>query len=398
MSELATVLGTKFYRGTKPVTMQRTTGSHFAPLQLERRVLLIMLPALAVAAMCAWLLDMQIGFSTMVEKYQCVPLAVMFALLFVWTLRSSARETRKVRYVVLALLNAIVLERFLLGLWETAADGYVASTLRNMLPWLILASLLSIFLVPGRWGLYLALLLWAVESAGLALFLAFNSQPLPVGLASDLAFTHFLGHPVILIACVVFARLRIAYGKALARAEDLQVLALEDALTGVYNRRAFSLAFRRARARQQRTGRSLSLLILDIDHFKKINDTWGHAVGDHALRSLAGVLLSLLRRTDEVFRVGGEEFAILLEETSLQGAWEVAERVRHDVKHATLLREQVITVSVGVAELADGESEGEVFARCDRALYAAKAAGRNCVQAAPPPESEDDTGLFLKAV
>jgi diguanylate cyclase (GGDEF)-like protein len=248
-----------------------------------------------------------------------------------------------------------------------------------------IASLLCIFLIPGRNGALVAAAYYALNAVLLGVFFALNTMPMDPNLNEDLVLAYVVGHLFIVVMAVVFARLRVAYGRTLARAEDMEVMAMEDALTGILNRRAFSIAFKRARARSHRKHTPVSVLLIDIDHFKSINDDFGHDVGDHALRALAALLITDLRTTDEVFRCGGEEFLILLEETPLQPAWEIAERLRRKIRQSRLLHERTVTVSIGVAELGEYEGEMDIFKRADIALYEAKNRGRDQARLATPP-------------
>ena len=148
--------------------------------------------------------------------------------------------------------------------------------------------------------------------------------------------------------------------------------ARSDALTGLLNRRAFHERLDAELARSRRTGEPLSLAILDADHFKDVNDRCGHAAGDALLASLADVLRTAARRTDDVARIGGEEFAAVLGGSTLEGGEEFAARV-----HAALAAAGEITVSIGVAEAQPGCNADDLLRRADDALYCAKRAGRN---------------------
>ncbi|HEX2781249.1 MAG TPA: diguanylate cyclase [Gemmatimonadaceae bacterium] len=167
----------------------------------------------------------------------------------------------------------------------------------------------------------------------------------------------------------------------------LQELATTDAVTQILNRRALVERLSHELERARRYGTPLALLMVDLDHFKDINDTHGHLVGDEALREVARLLQSAVRTVDVVARYGGEEFAIVLPETSHEGAVAFAERVRERVAQHDFASERLpslhITVSVGVASVpaANIESVDDFFARSDEALYRAKAGGRNQVRA-----------------
>ncbi len=171
-----------------------------------------------------------------------------------------------------------------------------------------------------------------------------------------------------------------------ARAEAEQ-LARVDELTGLANRRALYEAGETLAAQSRRLGNSLSLIALDVDHFKRINDTHGHLWGDNALQHLAELLNKSLRSTDICGRIGGEEFAILLPGTPLEDAVEVAESLRRQLQDTPLpmpTGELKVTASLGVTE--GNESVAELIRQADVALYRAKAMGRNRVERFRPPE------------
>ncbi len=162
-----------------------------------------------------------------------------------------------------------------------------------------------------------------------------------------------------------------------------------DFLTGAASRRAFFALAEREQARAVRHGGGLGLLLLDVDHFKRINDTHGHAVGDLVLRELVKVTQDVVRKVDVCARLGGEEFAVLLPEADLETALAVAARLRaaldRSLQSAPGRVRIPYTVSIGVAMLAEGDTLTTLMARADAALYAAKAGGRNRVVSAPPP-------------
>jgi two-component system, cell cycle response regulator len=157
--------------------------------------------------------------------------------------------------------------------------------------------------------------------------------------------------------------------------------AVLDALTGVHNRRHLDQRLRAEVAFATRHRSALSVLLLDIDHFKKINDTLGHPAGDAALRALGELLLKTVRTEDIVARYGGEEFAIVLEGTDRQGAFQLAERIRQEVEQQSFASQQgafQATLSIGVASYPDDAREkADIIARADQSLYAAKHGGRN---------------------
>jgi diguanylate cyclase (GGDEF)-like protein len=166
--------------------------------------------------------------------------------------------------------------------------------------------------------------------------------------------------------------------------EELAARALTDSLTGLANRRAFDDAFAREVSQSQRSSKPLSLLIVDIDHFKRVNDTHGHAAGDEVLRHVARAILASVRATDTAARQGGEEFAVILPFTADEQARIVAERIRKNVAAMRVPyegKELGVTVSLGgVSVVATKEVErGAIVNRADAALYQAKSSGRDRV-------------------
>ncbi len=160
-------------------------------------------------------------------------------------------------------------------------------------------------------------------------------------------------------------------------------LVREDQLTGALNRRGMDEAFSRELARADRLGTPMSIGLLDIDHFKRLNDGLGHQAGDEALKHLSKVVRGLLRPTDILARYGGEEFLILLPNTGVEEAEHILQRIQRELTRQFFMHgnERVlITFSAGVAERRDAESEKAMLARADAAMYSAKSMGRNRVE------------------
>lgn len=167
---------------------------------------------------------------------------------------------------------------------------------------------------------------------------------------------------------------------ALSYLEALQ-LASHDPLTGIQNRLAMQQALGREVDLAKRQQAPLSMLIIDADHFKRFNDEFGHAFGDDVLRALANAAAATVRRSDLLFRYGGEEFVVLASHTNLQGAHLLAERIREAIESIVTIRGRDVrlSVSIGVAELKKEGSAEDLFERADNAMYRAKEAGRNRV-------------------
>lgn len=164
---------------------------------------------------------------------------------------------------------------------------------------------------------------------------------------------------------------------------QVSTLVREDQLTGALNRRGLDEAFTRELARADRLEATLSIALLDLDHFKKLNDTLGHQVGDEALKHLTRVVRELLRPTDSLARYGGEEFLILLPNTSLDEAEQIMKRLQRELTRQFFLHDNdkvLITFSAGVAQREVLEPQAALTARADAAMYRAKSAGRNRVE------------------
>jgi len=156
-------------------------------------------------------------------------------------------------------------------------------------------------------------------------------------------------------------------------------MAMHDALTGLFNRRAFDELLAREMASCRRYGGTVSLVTIDIDHFKKVNDTYGHDVGDEVLKDLANILRNVSRPSDLPCRWGGEEFSWLLPKTDVEGARQAGERLRQAVSGFDFSTDERQTISMGVAELRSDETSDALCRRADLALYEAKETGRNKV-------------------
>ena len=171
------------------------------------------------------------------------------------------------------------------------------------------------------------------------------------------------------------------------REEALLEAATRDALTGLYNRRYGDQRLDDALERAEALGHPLSLILADIDHFKQINDRYGHPAGDRALEEVGRILRQSVRGRDAVIRWGGEEFMIVLEDCPLQPATELAERIRLKVSEYRDATFGGLTLSLGLATFAADEPRKRLVARADAALYDAKHAGRNRISVAAPPRA-----------
>ncbi|MBT8287075.1 MAG: diguanylate cyclase [Bacteroidia bacterium] len=165
--------------------------------------------------------------------------------------------------------------------------------------------------------------------------------------------------------------------------EKLQKLAITDGLTKLHNSRSFYSQLEVEVDRFNRYKRSLALLLMDIDHFKKYNDSYGHLEGDKALVRIAQIIKSCLRKLDSAYRYGGEEFTVILPETSSEEAYHVAQRINSALTAENFMPEKKneakITISIGVTEYYPGDQLSEFIQRADKAMYLSKKKGRNQV-------------------
>jgi len=180
-------------------------------------------------------------------------------------------------------------------------------------------------------------------------------------------------------------QLRSSAEDASLRAELAQERAMTDSLTTLFNRYGLQSILAREHAEARRYNRQLSCVLIDLDNFKAINDTYGHGVGDLALQQVAAILREAVRGSDAVFRYGGEEFLVLLPQTEIEGAIALGEKIRAEVASRKFGDREcafTLTLSAGAASLEGDESIHEMIARTDMALYRAKERGRNRIESA----------------
>jgi diguanylate cyclase (GGDEF)-like protein len=232
---------------------------------------------------------------------------------------------------------------------------------------------------------------WVLIVANLALYVVLEHSDvpvdpslysLPVAMRRALVLGNTLSCGVVMLIMATLTE------RAAARNErTLQALASTDVLTGLANRRQFENLLLAEVSRLSRAGGVLSLAVLDVDHFKQVNDTFGHSGGDQALVHVAQIVQAQLRSHDTLARIGGEEFAVLLPETDLRAACAVAERFRAALARQGFAlngKERTVTISVGVVDIHPGSDPDRGLQRADEALYRAKAEGRNRVCLAEP--------------
>lgn len=225
-----------------------------------------------------------------------------------------------------------------------------------------------------------------VPLAALSVPLVLPLHPHPADVIYAVA--HFA--TVVMLVWAACALLERMSAQSFAYRGRLQLEASTDALTGLNNRREFESGMVREMERARRMNVALSLAIIDIDFFKRINDQHGHDGGDIVLREVAQTLKSHIRKSDLLARIGGEEFALVMLGTQPPGAWVVLERLRLSVAALRIragAQEIGCTISIGITDRVDGDVDWPMlYKRADLALYSAKEGGRNRVVEAPPPE------------
>ncbi|UCA46390.1 GGDEF domain-containing protein [Pseudochrobactrum sp. XF203] len=231
--------------------------------------------------------------------------------------------------------------------------------------------------LPSRWGLAIAYSLVAAAFVA-RVIQGWVTSPANMKLLPNdgLLAVILLVMSIHIVASGAFA-ISMAYERGIS---ELKQMALLDPLTGLYNRRAFELTL----AERDPADGSLALILLDIDHFKRINDQFGHAAGDIALQRFANILMMIFRKKDFIARIGGEEFAVLLPDTTMNEAYEFAERVRKTAENDAFEHSDGIvrlTISAGVCQAAtDVTSFSDMTQKADISLYIAKNNGRNRVE------------------
>jgi diguanylate cyclase len=275
---------------------------------------------------------------------------------------------------------------------DSASGGiWIAAMHFNLAPSAILFAMLAMdkAAVGGMKFLLRCLAAQVVAAAVVAFAAGIEPQFLQSGFAARVA-----SLPLLLIYPVMVGQTVYRLSRQVQRAnQELKALSVTDGLTGLPNHTAWEQAVEREFARARRYAQPAAVLMLDLDHFKAVNDTHGHAAGDAVLRAAGAVLRQLLRALDVPGRYGGEEFGVLLPATDLAGAATIAERIRARLDARPLVGVGAgglrVTASIGCAALHAADASAEAWiARADRALYRAKAAGRNrCESDAPAPRS-----------
>lgn len=280
------------------------------------------------------------------------------SLAIVVMLAINAWSTGRGRYhSVFTLLSIVpaILFFLVIAFWKQGIIGAL---------WCYPAVISFYFILPERKA-------WLANAAVLCIALPMSLNVLDFPLAARVAAT-LLG---VSTFSAIFVRV------ITSQQELLQAQAVTDVLTGLFNRVLLGSTLEQAIEQHRRTNAVMTLVTLDLDHFKTINDTLGHDAGDTVLQGIGELLRKRIRRSDKVFRLGGEEFLVLLYGTDLENSRRFAEELRIAIESLSLLPQHTVTASLGVATLLPGEDWDAWMKRSDENLYRAKATGRNCVVA-----------------
>ncbi|MBI5081450.1 MAG: GGDEF domain-containing protein [Chloroflexi bacterium] len=310
--------------------------------------------------------------------YVAHPLMALYFTVFAFLLVRDKKHVRLFEIFTYVLIFAY----FLLKVTLLMNDGAAVQRLSALSVWIPLVYVLGFLIFKTNHALLGSLIflgLMLIPGVFYALRLEYNPETLKEIVV--LAQLYLVGG-IYIVLLLMISLLREHYMRSRALAENMTQLASMDFLTQSYNRRHLQTTLDRAIDRARRYGRNVSLIMFDLDHFKDVNDHYGHAAGDQALRDVAEIVRQCIRLSDEFGRWGGEEFLIITFETDLEQAQRLAERLRSAFVRHRFDSAGVITASFGVAMYQKDESVDQLVKRSDQALYLAKSNGRNRVEVA----------------
>jgi len=342
-------------------------------LTITRRLLWAGISALSVL----WPLEAFTGVIATWDRWLYPLMLVVFTGLALW-LRRSPDKPQVVYLIGGAMLNTYLVAAALMAIFTGDPQSSIFPLVTTT-HWMPLGYAAAFVVMARRASLILAGLTMAALFVPVGVAIAMGhltvwGPQLPV-LTANLA----LAHGVFILGLISIASLRNGYIRSQERIAVMETLASTDMLTGMPNRRALTQQLQSHVALANRHAQTLSVLMLDVDHFKVINDQYGHAGGDDVLRELSAVLGAQLRASDHAGRWGGEEFLVVAPGVGLPGAMDLAERIRAAVEQTRFSHGQQVTVSVGVTDFRPGDTMDTLLRRADAALYGAKRQGRNQV-------------------
>ncbi|UCV27929.1 GGDEF domain-containing protein [Ferribacterium limneticum] len=381
----------------------------------------ILMGIMTMMLMAAWRFNRQIaGFGFWATSYFfgtlfCVSLLVRTAVPEIWSVIATQsmlflmaylnlRGTRAYigqprlspAYAAVALLLLIAVSGYFTMVHPDPGIRFTLSSLMAGVIFLLCARTIA----KGKMQEYPARYLFAMACGGHGAFLLIRPWLFSLGNAGLFDAAQAIAVSQFVMVEAIAAIVLMAFGIVMLANEqvtlELRNIAERDPLTGVFNRRSFLTLLDKCISHSARMTSSLSIMLIDLDHFKRINDTWGHKSGDEALRHFVAVAAPCIRNGDIIGRIGGEEFAILLPNTSLTEAETVANRLRHEVAESPAEHEHgdiTLTVSIGVTHYIKGEAPEVTLHRADNAMYMAKKDGRNQVKVALCQYNADKSDL-----
>jgi diguanylate cyclase (GGDEF)-like protein len=355
------------------------TQSSASPIvALKRRLFQILLPLAVLVFSIDWVMTASHGdilpfdavaYPTLITLYSCVTV-----LLFLRT--KYARALEIVSFVAFMIYMAVDIS-IVLSTWQQSNDAYRLATTPL---WIPLVYVTAFFFFETRQALIISLLFFVLLLIPGGIYLMDQGSASFQIVDFQILVNIYCANAIYIPVLSGIALLKERYIKAAALAEALSHVAHIDGLTNVYNRRHLDLTLRQAIEQTQRYGRSLAVLLLDVDCFKHINDAFGHDVGDQILIGITSVIRQELRTTDTFGRWGGEEFLVVAPETDLEQAQQLAERLREIIAQWVHERVGSVTASFGVSTYRLGDTVEAMVKRADDALYQAKLNGRNRVE------------------
>lgn len=325
-----------------------------------------MLPISALAMLASWIVLSRTHQLNFLDKFFAWPMILAMLGLELAFLRNWL-TSRQVLYATWGSWATYIV--FAIG-YETYLGDYEPGLSASVL-WFTVVSLLSLILFPKQYVLRIAVIYNCVGVLALGIGLWFNADVNPKTYNWVVQFV---------AANIIFVFLLNLYLNMRDRLEEADSLAHSDSLTGLANRRHMQKLLELEATKAQSFQRPFSVLLLDLDFFKSINDQWGHAIGDQALREVSRLLSDLVRDSDTIARWGGEEFLALFPGATAPQAAQVAERLRETLSRSTIAGNLKLTISIGVAEYTPKESLETLLQHADIALYNAKEKGRNRVE------------------
>jgi diguanylate cyclase (GGDEF)-like protein len=335
----------------------------------------------AALVMIVWAVEWHAGLINPWDRWLLPLLAGAFATLAIW-LTVRAQHTQWAHLGGVLALNLYIVASIHL-LLATGGDSPNQYQFLTTLYWLPLAYGIAFVFLPVRWAVGVALTSFGLAFAPIGVLAALGGAPtrwpetfatlVKVLAAAQVAYIALLR---------TVATMRADYLRTRERMRVVEALAGTDMLTGLPNRRAVTERLESALAAARRSGQPVVVALLDIDHFKRINDMHGHAAGDRVLVALARIFTSQMRGSDFVGRWGGEEFLLVAPATPMHAGIEIAERLRGVIAAWEFDHGQPVTLSIGLSQFLQGDDSHALLQRADKALYRAKAAGRNRIESA----------------